>query len=866
MKLGNKIYSVAASLLLLAVMLCFAATTVEAQDMMQINCKVRFINKADHNKEFTEPVLYKLYANMAIANEVKNRFDKIFESEGDNLYDKLDRIKNKENISRLTPGDGVIMTNVRPGMAVLVIAETDGKTSTFEVKAGVIEYPDIVFEVQRKVGATKTGVYKDDGDVVTIIKPDRAVFKVRFPVNKELIKKSSRLILQTYVIDCMTDDTVAYCKPIVYEESEYHGLQDKRMDFDFYKNDKLSSGYKVGGIPLIVDTTFVYMKDKNKLDATYKGPTKFVIEDYHHVYYTDTIGNSCLVHTPFKFLDFSAATPDIELTSEFYDMAEDVLDDVQADLHLRFVNNTDEVAKDSLNEVERIKITEELKSYGRELVSPAIVGTASPEGGEKRNRELAYKRARKVREFISKYLPSRTQLSVKEYVYTWDDVVEELTKRRLLDEAQIVRNVVSSNNVRDVFGIVKNLPIYKTSVEPILENMRSIKCTYSYVKQHVMSQDEVVRAYYKNKKEYLAGTKRLSSGDYYNLYLALANDTIELDTVTIMAYNWLKSMPESRVYGQKIAPFVYCRMARLLQSYGTPDTLLLAPFLNDSVRGVNIPSNKNGIIVKMNRPDILVAQALNYYQLCDYGKAQWYINKLKRSGKTVPGLDKLEKFMTFQRYLGEDEKNDDFREAKRYVLNSNADNRAILYTEMPGWRPGKTEEEKFKNVDDLINRMDDSNPKKWYLKGILWVSKAGNEPDLSAYAVAEQSDVLGRTTEQKKKIPYYLAYFHHSFQLEPTYKRYYYTEKHVDEKKRRQNKYLKENFANYEEIFKMLQRRDAARRKELMQNDDENVNNKNMEEDNVSVGNDGTTHSPATGSTSVSETADDKTGYVTPQQ
>lgn len=858
MKSGNKIYSAAATLLLLVAMLCLGMVEAEAQEAMQISFRVKLYNKVTE-KEFTEPVLFKMCANRQEAERLKTEFDKIFKSSDPlRMYDNWAKFKKNNKIVRKTPGNGRVSgLSILPGMAILLMLEEDGEAAMFEVKAGVTDYTVEPIQVQRTGEVKKVGKRQLKPRTV-IIETDNGEeqFRIQIPIDRDLIKESSRLILQTYAVDCLTDDTVAYCKPIVYDESEYHGLQDKRMDFDFHKNDKLAPGYADGGIPEMIDTTIIYVKKDPKRD--YKGPSRYAIEDYHHVYYENMIGGSCLRIRPFKFLDFSVAIPEMELTEEYYDMAMEQVENVQSDLKLKFIQGKDELAQDSLNEIERIKITEELKSYGKELASPAIVGTASPEGGEKINRDLADKRAHRARAFISPYLPSRTSLSVKTHIYTWEDVAVELDKRRRPEEANAVRAAITANgnNKPALDRAMRELPFYETSVVPIMEDMRVMKCTYSYISQHVLTQDEVVQVYQRDKHDFLSGKKPpLSSGDFYNLYTGLANDTIEQDTITMMAYNWLKKMPEEELYTKKIAPYVYYRMARLLQRHGTPDTLLLAPFIDDSL-GIGVPVNKGGVIVKMNRADIYVAQALNYYQMQKFGKAQEYINWLKEYGASPAGLDKLEMFMNLKNYFGKDEENENFIKAKNFVLNSSTENKAILYTEIPDWRLS------FEEADDLVTCMDDSNPKKWYLKGILWASRAETQPDMSAYMQDETEDGFRKLSmdeedalmmkdpaayakyrldleeyekthanepvvEVEEKDPvntdgikHYLAYFHHSFQLEPTYKRYYYSEGHVDDEMRKKQKYLKKDFAAYEEVFKWLKRRDDARRKELMPEED----------------------------------------------
>lgn len=836
----------------LAILLALAASTAKAQEVVPVdmNCKVTYHNKYTE-KDFTEATTWAFFANIDKAREVAREIERVIGNNADVMdrLNKLEALKRKYRITRKSKGNGRFSLKGMSGMGVVVMNEDDGKVNCFELKAGQTDY-EVRFDVYRLAGAKATGTRKRRAKSTIIdVEDGNERFKIQIPLDEGLLKESSRLVIQTYAVDCMTDDTVAYCTPLVYEGGEYHVLQDKRMDYDFMKNDRLAFGYMEDedGIPSFISTTIIFEKPDKK--RSYKGPSKYAIEDYHHVYFRDAVGGSCLRIRPFKFLDFSVAIPEMELTEDFHEIADVVTANKQADLNLLFVQGKDILTSDSLNEAEKVKIVSELKQHGEDLLAPTIVGTASPEGSEKINRELADKRARVARSFISPYLSRRARPNVETKIYTWEDVAKELDKMRRPEEAQAVRSTIAANGDKKpaLDRAISELPFYETLVVPIMNRMRVMKCNYSYIVSHVMEPDEAVEAYYTNKKKYLSGEEKLSSGDYFNLY-SLITDSVEIDTVTIMAYKWLKDMPEDLLYSQKIAPYVYYKMARLQQRHGTPDTLLLKPFIDDSLF-IDEMTNRGGEPFRINRQDLVVAQAMNYYQLQKFGKAQEYINWLKDSGKMPPGLEKLEMFMNLKTYYGLDEENPEFIKAKEFVMNSSVENRAILYTEIPEWRVS------FEDTDDWINRMDDNNPKKWYLKGLLWSSKAAaGEPSLDEYYPDDEGKtdgfkVLTKAEEDKlistnyaeyeeyekklaaykaahkdevtaepvdiSNIKHYLSYFHHSFLLEPTFKRLYYNEGHIDEEMRKKYKYLKKDFAGYEEQFKLLKVRDDRRRDEL---------------------------------------------------
>ena len=95
---------------------------------------------------------------------------------------------------------------------------------------------------------------------------------------------------------------------------------------------------------------------------------------------------------------------------------------------------------------------------------------------------------------------------------------------------------------------------------------------------------------------------------------------------------------------------------------------------------------------------------------------------------------------------------------------------------------GKTKEEAERYVDELA----DDNPKKWYLKGLLYAEQAGKEPK-----------VLDNT-------PYFLAYFQHSFDLEPRYERLFHNEGSIDDDLRKKFPYRKKDKDKYRAKFAAL--------------------------------------------------------------
>lgn len=128
-----------------------------------------------------------------------------------------------------------------------------------------------------------------------------------------------------------------------------------------------------------------------------------------------------------------------------------------------------------------------------------------------------------------------------------------------------------------------------------------------------------------------------------------------------------------------------------------------------------------------------------------------------------------------------------------------------------------------------MDKMDDNNPKKWYLKGLLWSEEAGKETQgdsdggFRELTEMEYFDMQQNHPEQlieyNKKleeynamkaasagdtVPHFLAYFQHSFDLEPKYKRLYFNEGNVSDETRKQHPYRRKDIPAYRRKFGLL--------------------------------------------------------------
>ena len=495
---------------------------------------------------------------------------------------------------------------------------------------------------------------------------------------------------------------------------------------------------------------------------------------------------------------------------------------------------------------------------------------ASPDGGLKANQDLALRRAQYAARIIQPYLPSGVKVSSSSSVYTWNDVADALAKKGKGEMADQVRAIAAKTDSPD--RELRQLDYYTTEIEPILEGMRVMRASYQYLRAKVLTADEAVDEYYTNKREYQTGKKKFSNGDFWNIYSHLT-DEAEIDSLTVMAYNYITKDPEYATENI-IAPYVANRYAIFNLKKGTPNARILEPFIDLSYRNVNAKKAIDDFLaITINRKEILLNQAVTYFQEQKIDSAMYFINWLRRAKVSDATLDNLEKYMNLKKlhfiHNKSLQQRQIYDEAKNYVLSVSDENKAILYSEIPDW--GMTDE-----AMKYVDKLPDNSAKKWYLKALLWVDKAGKEPrdfdesetvpDNSGFKVlssAEEDQLMmsnpGEYNLYMEKlaawqhqrdsieaarpkqadddidiegIPYYLAYFHHAFELEPLYKRIYFTEGHVTEDMRKIYKYKNKNIPAYRKLFRLLYEQDQKRKEEESENNGENeeLNNEETEQ------------------------------------
>lgn len=789
----NRLHIYIKTLIAIFTMSLLPSTVLAQEDdrvFRDVDFQVSLKNKTNGRNEY-EPVQYCVVKSLKKAHDVRIALEKAIsqQNEDETGTDHIDKAAKSQNIVLLVSSNsGAFTVHVENGMAVVIVAQSS-MVKVEEIKNNKARY-EVSFETRTLQEVEVVDSRRRGPDFKKVPGFDSG-YEVNFTCPVYLpagyTRSNSRMFIQPLVIDCQTEDTIAYADPIIFEGKEYHDLQVRRMGYNYEKNDPLAK-YLNRSYELLDNEEFEYSYTttfrKPDKEKSYRGSYRVVMEDQNHIFYDNGgLGTgSCLAFRPFKFLNFNVVAEEMPLLEDFREDAASKYRAIDRKLTLTFEMGNDRLTQDTINTQELNKLIRELNSYGDKLYKVQIEGAASAEGREATNIRLATLRAAKALNIIKDGIGKNADVRIPSptmVIHTWDEVADELARQGREFEATEVRDIARSAKNGNPTSAMKRLDYYNSVIEPILASQRTMRCTYHYEMDHVMTPEEAVEEYYSNKQAYVSGAKDFSDGDYYNLF-SVIKDKEELETLTDIAY---RHMLKSPAYHQnKISPYIANRMAYKNIQQGTPNPNILRPFIDYNINTINQKKqiNKFSSIV-VNRKEILANQAIMYFQEMKLDTAQYIIDWLPKS-ETKDRISNYTDFIRlfFKERTGKEEKR--YQEAMNFVLDSSPENRAILFTELRQ-QFGKSREEAEKYVDEL----DDSNPKKWYLKGLL-------------YADLEEIE----KNSKEGVVPSFLAYFQHSFDIEPRYKNFFSNEGAIDDDTRKKYPYSEKNINQYRLRFSEL--------------------------------------------------------------
>lgn len=552
-------------------------------------------------------------------------------------------------------------------------------------------------------------------------KASRLIGNRFYPYNTFIVPEGkgntySRLIIQPYVLNCETNDTVDFLKPLVYDGKEYHLTQTRKMGYDLTR-DKLEKYIKQQ--PLVNDRMVIEWEDTVTVpdpNVNYSCYADFCIEDYYHIPFKKTYQiNTCENKRPLKFLQYSLIAMDMDF-QKYPEKAQIEKYDTEDLVELNFEINSDQLTDDPKNQESLTGIRKQLNKIlnepGAMLKEFHVMGKASPEGYYQTNLALAEKRMKRIQQEVTQILPA----SVRERVYqnpqaevaSWSEVATLLEADSLTETADFIRKVVkeSPNDINRQGQKIRTRKDYRTAIVPYLERLRQVKYLCRYDIYREPTDQEVLENF---QRKGLDGI--YTRYEYWKL-MQLLKDNQEKEAVARKAYEESLRMK---------APWVLAgnTLAKLLLERDVTDTQILEPLIDRTIFTVNY-ERKN---MDTGRTDIINPVEVVVNQLCMYIKAGDFENASVMA-KLIPA--EYKEFNLVKAYAwamgGYFHGGNTPEEAQRAeqtfqtICRSSAQNEAVmnLALETP---QGDAQAEK------VLEQMPEGNPVKWYLKAIIAARK-----------------------------------------------------------------------------------------------------------------------------------------------
>lgn len=522
------------------------------------------------------------------------------------------------------------------------VAETGALIFKADMKDAVLEQVNFRLEINVRIemgNYIRTSQVSAVRDVVDVIdqRTDmegnylKARSSISIPDN--VGKTDARLIVQPFLIDAVTKDTLRALRPSVMEGTEYKMTQHRRMNYDdsqdplnsYLLPDTLTSDALI--IPW-ADTIYVRDPSRNYL---VKGIVLF--EDYNRVYdRKDYYLASSRIGRPLRFLEYSMV-PYMLDPQAYRERAKREKRNTAGNMSLTFkvgqarLEDSDTLGKRQLDSIRNV-LLDIIHGEGSQLKEFHITGTASPEGPLAGNQKLAKKRLDYALGQITSVLPA----SVRERVYmttdakvaSWSRVAELLDADSLLFEAESVRSIVAANpRNQDRQGyLIRSLPYYKSVIAPLLPRLRSVSYSYSYEIFRELTPEEILDRYL-HDEDYRSGRKQFALYEYWHLF-NMVTDKDELHSLYERAYR------ESMELSGKPWILAACNLAASNIARGVCDTTLLSRFIDLKTHTTDFRMMRlNGNGYDLVNPEAVIANQLIMYVMAgDFRKAGQLVNIL----------------------------------------------------------------------------------------------------------------------------------------------------------------------------------------------------------------------------------------------
>lgn len=398
-------------------------------------------------------------------------------------------------------------------------------------------------------------------------------------------KTNARLVAQAYVVNSDGTDTVHYFEPRVYTGEQFKKTQ------KHWSNDYLQ--LLADSIPrkLTEATDSVHIPIQYEFDdpsVLYYCKANIWIEDYQHIYYTDTMAlfNTGRVSRPFQFLEYSFDKYELDRENPYYKKLpkkEKVA--TPKNMKLKFKPSSAELDKkdaatmaalDSL----KTELAEICKDEFSQLKELHFKGYSSPDGQYAKNDPLSKSRTRTVFNEVFYGLPRWAQDRVfhtdSGFVATWENVAALMEKDSLVSEAAQIREVIAKhpNSMDAQWTAMLKLPFYKTSMAKYRDELRSVKCEHITEVFRALEPHEIFAKYQDESQGFKYGNRFMTLNEYWHLF-EMVEDEKELERLYIRAKR--HAMNTER----KEWALPNNKLAIMYMNRKQVDTTLLAPFIDE---------------------------------------------------------------------------------------------------------------------------------------------------------------------------------------------------------------------------------------------------------------------------------------------
>lgn len=440
----------------------------------------------------------------------------------------------------------------------------------------------------------------------------------------------SRLIIQPYVLDCETNDTVTFARPSVYDGKEYALTQERKMGYDMDR-DPLRPYIKAEALTtraMNLDwTDTIIVPDPNR---NYSCFAIVNLEDYSASNSRTYQINTCQTKRPMKFLQYNLFSEQMD-PLQHKERAQIEKRNTSDKIQLSFLINSDQLTdtpenKQSLTML-RNKLKEIAESPGTVLKEFHVAGTASPDGHYSSNLSLAERRMRKIEQEITSILPQYTLERVYRNphaeVAPWEEVVKLLERDGKSTEAGKVKEILAKNKGIEAQGrALKQLDWYPTVIVPYLDELRVVNynCLYEIYRE---PNDEEVMAQYREKG--LKGS--YTRYEYWKLF-QLITDEKELEALYRRAYE--ESLEQKHPWA-----LAGNNLAASYLERDTVDTSILEPLIDLSIHSTNYSRmNADGSRTEIvNRLEVVTNQLCMYIKKGDFEHASVLVKILPEDSK-----------------------------------------------------------------------------------------------------------------------------------------------------------------------------------------------------------------------------------------